>query len=173
MNDGSDGLVTRVRWGPWLPCEAGTHPMLEGRERNRCPKDRGEAVPGARNAREGGSWCLCFQIWVKVICWGLGEMVRVQSLNTAVETITEISGVVWWARKLTRSREKVYGWHRESENFRGTYRRGSFVLWAYHMSYCSLIYQKGLRRDMACLSFTLNPKDYDIEPCHRLQRLVE
>ena len=38
-------------------------------------------------------------------------MVRVKSLNTAVETIIEISGVLRWARKLTRGREKICGWH--------------------------------------------------------------
>ena len=62
INEGSDGLVTRVRWGPWPPAEAGTHPMLEERERNRCPRDRGEAVPRSRKAREEGFWCLFFEI---------------------------------------------------------------------------------------------------------------
>lgn len=36
-------------------------------------------------------------------------MVRVKSLNTAVETI--ISGVLRWVRKPTRGREKICGWH--------------------------------------------------------------
>lgn len=35
--------------GPRPPAEAGTHLMLEGPdERDRCPKDRGNVVPGSR-----------------------------------------------------------------------------------------------------------------------------
>ena len=36
--------------------------MLEERERNRCPRDRGEAVPRSRKAREEGFCCFPDQL---------------------------------------------------------------------------------------------------------------
>lgn len=63
INDGSDGLVTRVRWGPWPPAETGTHLMLEERKGTDAPKTEVGLCPGPekRGRRASGVFSLKYE----------------------------------------------------------------------------------------------------------------